>query len=320
MKRFRLFPFLVAIILALGLMVPASLMALPKLGKWIKKDNPSAHDGCHDPTSLKFWNSQGIVPVRFIDKDEDGVRLMARFESKHMLERMEFVLPLEREHAFYQIHGDWQEEISRQTFLKKFKNDFWLVTYLYPEEQGGDLIICNVQQVKDWEALRGSFAQDFQDMTKTIDTLAFWQNIRMKPVFFSDLSGERAKWLFLKKINEQSPPVKTDDSSGSDGIQPDIARLKDGGRVLILDRGTFSIDKNCVFFVLRVRNPLIRVGDIIGKSKMMYRQISRAYFFENVSTSLWLCSFDHTNGNLLQAVGTVSEDEFDKIKKTKDKK
>ncbi len=274
---------------------------------------------CNDFNSLVYKDNLSLVPVRFIGKLQDDGRLNAIFESKLMVERLEFFLPKDLEHAFYETSGDWNEEISRPAFLKKIKKDFWLITYLTPSDKNSERIICSAHQIKNWDSLRANFAQDKEDAMKTVDTLAFWLSLRLKTVIFTAGKGETFQWASLKVVQDGPEFDKALEDyrleHNQNGLRL-IVNFNDGSKGLVIERGNFGLDKNCVFYMAIVKTPLIKVAGI-GKSKVMHRFVSRPYFLDNFLKFAWVCVYDEISKNLVQVIGISPDDIEVKDKKTK---
>lgn len=291
------------------------------------KPKPTEKNICRQKTTLEFWDNLAIVPVRFVDrdkKDKKEDRLIAQFESKHMFERIEFVLPADLERAFYNVDGKWHEEISRREFLKKFKKDFWLVIYLAAKDKSENNVICQVSQIKKMGVLETSFGQDPSDISKTLDTLAFWHNIKLRKVVFYKVNSaeNKAYWFFIKPENEWLP---SDQDTGNIILEngksrPSFVRFHDGTGGLIIDRGYVILDKNSTFFTISTKRSFIKIGGIIGSSSISFKLVGRDYFLGKALTLPWLCFYDATTKKLLQAKALTEENNGGKNKKTNEKK
>ena len=100
-----------------------SILFLMFCGTALSQDNPPS-DSLYDINSLEFWKRARVMPVRFLEKSEDdqsNTRLSAIFASNYVLERINFILPVNsQKDAFFEQNNEWEEQIDRKRFLKRF--------------------------------------------------------------------------------------------------------------------------------------------------------------------------------------------------------
>lgn len=262
-----------------------------------------AADVCitEDPsTSLE---QSSIMPVQFVSYENEI--LTALFVSKIMSEKMEFHLASVLEHGLFETNGEWEEEISRKTFLKKIKKDYWMVVY---KKAGEKNVLCGAHQFKNLESLRINYGQASDNLLKTVDTIAYWRTMKVRPLAFYAVEEERGCWLFLTVTDE--PLSKENEYVELENKQliPQIFKTKDNTHLQVVEHGVFTIAKNCVFHILetkppkKVRLPMTDTGITLGRPRARVKSVDKAYFIENMKKYLWLCFFDEKAGVLLRIV------------------
>lgn len=317
MKRLRL---CLIFIIPLALFGPAGLVALPgapQEQKRQKAKESAAPLGCEDRTSQGFYENLSIIPIKFLSKSKNNETLTGLFVNPMVADfrRFEFKLTPEKKDEkglFFQVDGEWEEEIGRKVFLKKFKNDFWLVMYLVNNREN---IICEAHQFKDWEALRASYAQG--KGSHLVDIPKFWENLKVKLVYFYNLDAVKkdsggllddgAYWVSVVPTDglhlpEDEAPVKLEGGK----LVNRITKFPDGTEVRIVDHGIFLISDDSVFHTLELKNPKlprVKLANIeLGMLKIRSRPVDKKYFVENLKNSAWLCFYDSENYKLLRVV------------------
>ncbi|MEK7151178.1 MAG: hypothetical protein AAB784_00485 [Patescibacteria group bacterium] len=266
-------------------------------------------NGClSDPDSLDSWDEVLTLPVKFIENKE-GV-LIAHFVSKSMFQQFYFKLPQDLKSGFFSVDGEWEEEISRKEFLKKIKKDFWMLAYREKiVDQKKENIICEAHQFKNWESLAVNYGSSSSNILKSVDTVAFWQNIRVRPVYFYGhaLEEDRMFWLFL---NETKDPIDENDlvRLENDLYLTRVFKSRDGFLLKLLDYGRFFIAKDCVFHEVETKDPMkikVPLRDFkmtFGKTRSRLKVIDRLQFLEKAKAYLWLCFFDKDSNILIRGV------------------
>ncbi|TSC73633.1 MAG: hypothetical protein G01um101444_502 [Parcubacteria group bacterium Gr01-1014_44] len=271
----------------------------------------------YDPESVEFWDNARVLPVRFLDRkdNENGhIQLSALFASNFRVERVSFVLPAKNEkneEAFFEQIKEWEEQIDRQTFLKKFKKNFWLVTYL---KAGPDNIMISGHQFKQWEAVKQSYASHPDQFRRSADDLDFWQDMRIKPAFFHAIEGDKAYWVFLETINDSEPYTESDYQTISLANNSTAQKRIPGHSgldVRILDQGMLFIQKNTVFHKQEIENTKARkmLTFTITDARFRLRPllIDRKYFVENSPKHFWICFYDSKFQSLVRVVQALGE-------------
>lgn len=276
------------------------------------EENFPGPDACGDRSSLEFRSTISFVPVKFINKREDGT-LIAQFSTRTMFEQMEFKLPRKLKRGFFEMNGDWEVEISRRVFLKKFKKDFWLVSYVI--DQNKDKLICEVSQFKVWQALNASFA-DSDNPARSLDSLAYWLDMGSKEVYFYNIKSDKAYWVFAVEADTISPNDRSETIKLDDGEHYINRALIHGGSMFkVIDHGVYVLDPHCVFNVVETKGPKIRVPvpklpDItFGKVKMRPKPVDRNYFTGHALKSPWLCFYNKNTGTILRLVEIPNPEE-----------
>ena len=287
------------------------LFCKPVLPQDSKPDNFS-----YDIKSLDFWNKARIMPVRFLDKVEDkqgNTRFSGTFASDFVLEMVNFILPAgtEGKDAFFEQSKEWEEQIDRKTFLKKFKKDFWLITYL---ETGQDNIIVSGHQFKEWQAVKISYASHPDQLRRSIDNPDFWREMRLRVAFFYAFNEDKAYWMFLDAVNKAEPFTDSDHefitlSNGSKSQKRlTVNPLFD---YRILEQGMFFIQKNTVFHKQEIENTKPRkvLKFTITDPKLRLRPVptDREYFMVNHLKHFWVSFYDSKYQSLVRVVETIDE-------------
>lgn len=291
------------IILLLLVLMAISSRADPK-----DATNENGNPCAGDPNSPTYWEKRSIMPVEFVDYRDNN--LTAHFASGASVVhagQLEFNLPEKLKDAFFRSDKEWGEEISRKEFLKKYKKDYWLVTYVTENKKD---TLCQAYQFKNWGSIYASFGHDLDTRAKFIDTPAYWHNMKTNLIAFHNLTANKAYWLFLAPLKDSvlqdKKPILTEDGRRISGI----IKIADGSMLQVLGHGVFKIDKNTVFHVVETKEPrVIQVPKIsitsvtIGRLKIRPRPVDRAYFNENYNKSSWLCFFENDSKLLLRVIG-----------------
>ncbi|MDP3731347.1 MAG: hypothetical protein Q8R34_02530 [bacterium] len=269
----------------------------------------------YDTNSLEFWNNARILPVRFLDKKDDregNTYLSGIFASNYVLERTEFILPAhQKEYAFFEHNKEWEEQIDRKTFLKKYKKDFWLVTYF---KAGTDNVIVNAHQFKQWESIKQSYASHPDQLRRSADHPDFWQDMRIKPAFFYAFDGDKAYWVFLETINNTEPYSESDHqilTLANNSTARKRILGHSGFDVRILDQGMLFIQKNTVFHRQELENSKARkmLTFTLTDARLRLRPllIDREYFVKNSPKHFWICFYDSKLQSLVRVVETIDK-------------
>lgn len=286
----------------------------------LEKPNTNEQPSCNDRTTPAFWENLSHLPVQFTNRHKESGILVGQFISSEVFDftRIEFKLTPENkkeEGLFFQVDGDWEEEISRKAFLKKFKNDLWVVSYL---TVGKENVICEAHQVKNWQSLVVSYAQGSKNFN--IKTPAFWNNLKAVPVYFNEVKEDNAFWLFIQELGNASVPEYAEPIRLQNGkLVNKYQKFSNGALGIVLDHDFFTIDKNCVFHVMEKKDPrLIQIPKIkmtqfaLNGRKIRVRPVDRDYFNKNALQKPWLCFYEKDFENralvLLRAVGVSSNE------------
>lgn len=279
-----------------------------------------AESTCSGQNSLDFRDNVSVIPVQFVDYN-DG-HLTAMFASKTMVERIKFRLPSDLKNSFFEVNGEWEEEIGQRAFLKKIKKDYWMVAY---KNQEGENILCEAHQFKNLESLRATYGQSSDNLLKTVDTPAYWRAMKIKPLSFHAIEEEKGYWLFLAETSEPIPDENEYVELENNTIAPTILKTLDDAHLRVVDHGVFTIAKNCIFNILETRNskkvklPMTDVGITLSRPKVRVKPIDRAYFVENSRKYFWLCFFDQDTNVLLRAVQMSNDPKEDAANNKNDK-
>lgn len=274
--------------------------------------------------SQKFWANLRIMPVKFVEKenDEDGnIRFSAIFASNLVSQNIDFVLPAKPviEDVFFEENGDWKEKIDRKEFLKRFKKNFWLTTYL---QEGDENIIVSAHQFKKWEAVKSSYAGHPERLRRSVDIPEFWEDLRMKVVFFYKAEKDRAYWLALDQIDPNEPVTPSD-------LEPVILadnstvtkRVKslDNSHFRVSGQGVFFIQKNTVFNKQEMENSKPRkilkltMGD--SRLRLQSLPLDQNYFLQNLKKHFWTCFYDSQYDSLSRVIEALQGKTEDELKK-----
>lgn len=262
--------------------------------------------------SPEFWNNVRILPVKFLDKSKDQTghtRLSATFASSLVVERIDFVLMPEEQkelNSFFEETKGWEEQIDQKEFLKKFKKDFWLTTYL---KSGPENIVIGAHQFKNWQLLKRSFPTHPEQLRRSADNPDFWQEMRMRVVSFYAIEGEKAYWMFLDQVDKTEPFEKSDYESlplvNGENIQkrPTAHPLTD---FRVLEQGVFQIQKNTVFHQQEIEDAKARkvLKFTLTETRLRLRSlvIDKEYFINNRSKHFWICFYDSKLQSLVRVV------------------
>lgn len=278
----------------------------PTLSQNYSSDNPA-----ENPNHLEFWNNLRIMPVQFLDKrgDKSGnTYFSAIFASSLVLEKVDFVLPSsdKQKSVFFEQKNQWEEQIDRKTFLKKFKKDFWLTTYL---KSGTDNIIISAHQFKQWQSLKISFASHPLQLRRNVDSIDFWQDIRMKVVFFHAFDDNKIYWMFLGPIAKTEPFIESDYKLvplANKTIAHKRYTSNPFNDFRVLDQGLFYTQKDTVFHKQEIENakPWKVFKFTITDAKLRLRPLptDMDYVQKNSSTRLWVCFYDSKNLGLSRVI------------------
>jgi len=270
-----------------------------------------------DPNSPQFWNSMRVMPVKFLDKTDNY--LSAVFASDYVLKNITFVLPpkLEKEQGhqavFFQQGKGWEEQIDRKTFLKKFKRDYWLTTYVTTE---GENIIIDAHQFKNWQALKTSYASHPDHPRRSVNSPEFWEDIRKTLGVFYDVKGDKAYWIFLNPIEKNEPFIESDYQYISllNGylLEKRITKVNRTFDFRILEQGVLTLQKNTVFdkSELEIDKPRRVLNVIIFDGKLRLRPISvdKEYFVANAAKEFWICFYDSKYQSIVRLAQAADED------------
>lgn len=276
---------------------------------------------CEDRNSLAFFDNISQIPIKFLNRRKDTEVLVGQFASPTVLsyKQLEFNLSPEKKNEknlFFMVDGEWEEEVGRKIFLKKFKNDFWLTSYI---TVGQENVICEAHQFKNWESLRVSYAQGSKSYS--VDTTEFWQNVRTKLVYFykldemNKISGgvvdDGAYWLFVVptggiRSESDNIPVKLEDGR----LVNKISMFADGTEVRMVDNGIFLFDDKTIFHTTEIKIsklPRVRLANMeFGMLKVRSKPVEKKYFVDNLLNGSWLCFYDKENHKLLRVVEVIS--------------
>ena len=277
-----------------------------------KKENKESVNGClENQQSLDFWQGLAILPVQFVDRNKDGTVLSGQFSSSLFVQHIDFKLLPDQKGDFFSMDGNWEEKISRRSFLKKFKKDYWLVGYL--PDRGN--LICEAHQMKNWGFLYANFAQDSTSVVKSVDSISFWRKLKIKPLYFYSVKDDKAYWLFFEPTvgsvapEEVQSVIKLDDGT----IARKYLKIPNDGYVDVVEHGVFLLDKNCVFQSLEVKQPKIRVGSLSwGDTKMRPKAENKEYFISNINKTYWFSFYDNDTKTLLRVVETMLKSKYNK--------
>lgn len=281
--------------------------------------SPNSRDLLKESETTEFWNNIRVMPVQFLDKsnDQDGnTHFSAIFASNFRVERINFILLTEtgeeKKNAFFKRGKEWEEEIDRKEFLKKFKKDFWLTTYLKTEQEN---IIIAAHQFKEWQALGLSYAGHPEHLRRNTHDLEFWQDIRMGIITFYAIEKDKAYWLFLKQIDKTEPLLETDRTliplANGKVVQKRLTAANEYADFRILEQGVFNIQKNTVFQKQETENSkprkMLKLTIIDGKLRLRSLLLEKDYFLNNFSKHYWICFYDSKHQSLVRVVRAMEE-------------
>lgn len=280
---------------------------------------------CNDITSPAYYDNLSYLPVKFLNRQKESEILVAQFASPVIFsaKSIEFKLTPETKEEkglFLQVDGEWQEIISRKVFFKKFKKDFWLVSYLTLNNEN---VICGAQQFNNWRSLEVSYAQGSQNFH--IGTIEFWKDLKSTPAYFHEIKEDRAFWFFLQDTNSMFLPEQQEETIRFENgkLVNKYQRSFDGTVGKILDHDFFIIDPNCVFNVLEKKDqrliqiPKIKITQVELRSyKIRSKQVDREHFIRDALKEpipLWFCFYKKDFKNkalvLLRVVRAVPDEE-----------
>ncbi len=270
-----------------------------------------------DPNSPQFWNSMRVMPVKFLDKTGD--QLSAVFASDYFLKNITFVLPPEPEKeqrlqtVFFEQGKGWEEKIDRKSFLKKFKKDYWLTTYLAIKEEN---IIIDAHQFKNWQALRVSYASHPDHLRRSVDSPEFWEDVRKTLGVFYDIQGDKAFWIFLNPVEKNEPFVKSDyqyiNLLNGYLLERRITKINRTFDFRVLEQGVLNLQKNTVFdkSELEIDKPrkVLNVTIFDGKLRLRPISVDKEYFVANAAKEFWICFYDSKYQSIVRLVQAADED------------
>jgi len=276
---------------------------------------------CSDKSSPAFWDNLMHLPVQFINWQKKENILTGQFASPAIFSANQVVFRLLQEDkdgqgSFFEIDDEWEKEMSRKSFLKKIKQDFWVVSYL---TINNEKVICEAHQFKTWQSLEISYAQGVKNYS--VKVLEFWQNLRVTPVYFIEIRENRAFWLFLRSTDKNQMPEPNEGIGLANGmLVGKFQRFGDGSIGEVLDHDFFDIDPNCVFHIAERKDPRsIKIPKIdspftLGSLRIRAKPIDRQYFVKNAPMSpwLWICfyqkDYDKKALVMLRTLGLAPEE------------
>jgi len=260
--------------------------------------------------SFSAWQDLSIIPVKFSEKNKEGTILDAYFASDFLVERKTFTISNEKKPLFYKIDGDWSEAIDAKEFLKIFKKEFWLVSYIPTQNN----VVCQAFQFRDWRALEASFGQDYEEIRNgsilgTVHDPAFFKNIRVAPFSFVSIEDEKALWLFVLVVNGSSNPFQSKTITLENGLTYNRrGRSRDGFDIEVTDYGSFELGPKIVFETAEYKFPRFRWGNYsLGNVKVRSKLVDRVYFEKNMTNFQWLCFYDYQTGKILRLAEMMPE-------------
>lgn len=260
----------------------------------------------------EFWNSLRILPVQFLEKEEEkngNVRLSAIFANSFVVERIDFLLPAEKKNennpSFFQQNKDWEEEVGRKTFLKKFKKNYWLATYL----SGQSNILIAAHQFQNWQNLKSSYASHPSQFRKSVNDIEFWKDIRMKMFYFYEIAEDKAYWIFLQPIDKTEPFSESDHqlvNLTKNWVINKRATANPWQDFRVLEQGTLKIQTNTIYHQQEMESSkprkVLKFTVIDSKFRLRPLVIEKGYFLKNYQKYFWICFYDVKNMSLVRIV------------------
>jgi len=272
-------------------------------------DSDFSFDNANTP---EFWNSLRILPVQFLEKNEDkngSIRLSAVFTNSFIVERIDFLLLAEKKTennpSFFEQSKNWEEEIDRKTFLKKFKKDYWLTTYL----SGRENILVAAHQFQNWQALKSSYASHLNQFRKSVNDIEFWRDIRTKILYFYEIKEDKAYWLFLQPIDRTEPFLESDRQVISLSHNWTINKRTTSNPLQdyrVLEQGVLEIQANTIYHRQEMENSkprkVLKFTIIDSRFRLRPLVVEKDYFVDNFRKHFWICFYDIKSQSLVRIV------------------
>lgn len=207
----------------------------------------------------KFPDSLSHIVVKFVENN--GEVLRGEFKTRFSFAIFEFkVLPNGRGGFGKTSSKDRIEFITQEEFLRKLKEDMWLIQY---REISGQKFIYQASQIKSIQSLAGSFAQDPNDNYQTVEMVEFWHALKVKAVDAKelDLNTMVFSWRVMIPVSETM------------------------GRVV--ETGKFKISPYCVFDGMAKKSG--------NKASGLILQLSFDYFKNNLTKHIWTVFYSSYN-------------------------
>ncbi len=166
----------------------------------------------------KFWDSLQYMPI--LGTEQNGDSLKGKFPSDRTFVIMDFKMLPDLRGGFIKDNKGKDELITRDEFLKKFKDRIWWLQY---RTVGSDNLIYQAYQIPSLASMAGFFGQDPNERYYNVENINFHKALRSKVVLFNKLNSENnhAEWQFI---------VFNADNSAKVG-----------------DSGTYVISPSCIF-------------------------------------------------------------------------
>ena len=271
-----------------------------------------------DENTPEFWNNLRIMPIQFLEKNEDKngrVRLSAVFASNFVVESIDFLLLAEKKNesdpSFFEQKEDWEEQIDRKTFLKKFKRNYWITVYL---EAGKENVLVAAHKFQSWPALKSSYASHPNQFRRSVNDVDFWKDIRIKMLYFYEIKDNKAYWLFLQSIDKTEPFSENDRQ---------LISLPNGWMVYkrtttnhlqdfrAFEEGILQIQENTIYHRQEMENSkprkVLKFTIIDSKLRLRPLEIEKKYFLENHQKHFWICFYDLKNQSLVRIVEALEK-------------
>src|SRR3989338_628109 len=245
----------------------------------------------NDRDQAKFWDDLSILPVEFATFKDN--RLTASFASPYATNMIYFWLPPDLNLGFMGRNGAWEEELDRNSFLKRIKKEFWLVIYRKIADEN---VLCEAHQFQNWQSIRATYG-NVSKGPETVEGIRYWQALRMRPLYFHEITEKEAHWLLLMPRDTAPENVELVKLENGEVLSK-ILKTKDGWFVEITDHGIFKISEDSIFHIVETKAPEKRgffktlARFALSGTKIRARPVDLAYFMENGKKNFWLSFFN----------------------------
>lgn len=303
----------------LAVVLVTSLVFFNILGGVSFSQTKGAESQFYDTNSPEFWSNVRQIPVQFLDKNKNktgDLVLSAMFSSNFVAEKIDFILPADKVNraSFFEENKEWEQQIDLKTFLKKFKKNYWLTTYL---KVGRENVIISAHQFKNWRSLQASYASDPKQFKHSVNDPDFWKDLRMTLVLFYTVQENKAYWIFLEPLDKTEPVTKEDDQylylADNWRLKKRLTATNKLFDFRVIQQGVFYLKDNTVLQQQEMENEkarkVLNVTIFDAKLRLRSTPLDKDYFVKNSAKHFWICFYDYRYQALLRVVESLDHQE-----------